>query len=121
MSNPAGGSVSIQHALEAGKRHHAAGQLAQAGAILPPVLALDPNHAQALHLLGVVAGLVGRMDAAAELISRAAQISPSVFEYQLDLATVYQKMGLSADSIAAARAAVALRPTNAQAYNILGL
>ena len=56
--------------------HHQAGRLDRAEAIYRAVLAQCPEHAAALHLLGVLAGQMGRIDPAINLISRAIAIDP---------------------------------------------
>ena len=50
---------------------HQAGQLVEAEACYRQVLAIDPNHFDSLHLLGVVAHQSGRSDLAASLINKA--------------------------------------------------
>jgi tetratricopeptide (TPR) repeat protein len=55
----------------AGLAHHQKGQLAQAETLYRETLALQPDHADALHLLGVIASQVGRHDVAVDLIGRA--------------------------------------------------
>jgi cytochrome c-type biogenesis protein CcmH/NrfG len=52
-------------------RHHGAGDLARADALYRRVLAVDPEHPDALHLHGVVAHQRGRHQAAVEHIRRA--------------------------------------------------
>ena len=60
----------IQQAFEAGLQHHQAGRLAEAEGIYRQILTRQPQHADALHLLGVFAHQVGRDDAAVDLIGR---------------------------------------------------
>src|ERR1043166_1708903 len=57
--------------MQFGVRCHQSGDLEQAAAIYRQVLAHDPHHTDALHLLGVVAYHQGRLEEAEELISRA--------------------------------------------------
>ena len=52
----------------AGLAHHQQGRLAQAETHYRETLALQPDHADALHLLGVIASQVGRHDVAVDLI-----------------------------------------------------
>lgn len=47
--------------------HHQAGQLAKAEACYRQVLKAQPNHADVVHLLGVIALQVGRYDVAVKL------------------------------------------------------
>jgi 2-polyprenyl-3-methyl-5-hydroxy-6-metoxy-1,4-benzoquinol methylase len=61
----------IADQLARGRWHHQAGQLPQAENCYRKVLAIDPNHFEALHLLGVVSHQLGRSDLAAGLIAKA--------------------------------------------------
>ena len=62
--------------MQFGVRYHQSGDLEQAEAIYRQVLAHDPRHIDALHLLGVIAYHSGRLEEAEELISRAIKLSP---------------------------------------------
>ena len=55
-------------ALRRGLAHHRAGRLAEAEAVYRAILASDPNHADALQLLGTIAHQVGQHGAAIELL-----------------------------------------------------
>jgi 2-polyprenyl-3-methyl-5-hydroxy-6-metoxy-1,4-benzoquinol methylase len=57
--------------LARGQRHHHAGQFAEAENCYRKLLAIDPNHFDGLHLLGVIAQQVGRSDLAARFIGKA--------------------------------------------------
>ena len=61
----------MQDALQAAMRQHQLGQLQEAGRMYQNILARNPNHSDALHLLGVVAHQLGHHPQAAELIGRA--------------------------------------------------
>lgn len=45
----------VESALTAAVEHHQRGRLPEAAAIYRQVLAVDPDHADANHLLGVIA------------------------------------------------------------------
>ena len=66
----------LQQLLQTALAHHQSGQLPQAEAIYRKVLAQSPGHPKALHLLGVLAGQVGRTDLAIEMIGQAAKSEP---------------------------------------------
>jgi Flp pilus assembly protein TadD len=65
--------------------HHQAGRLAEAEACYRRVLAAEPNHADAMHLLGVIALQVGRHDLAVDLIDHAIRLNGSNPNYFSDL------------------------------------
>ena len=52
--------MTIPQALQLAVQHHQAGRLAEAELLYRQILAAQPNHADALHLLGVMAQQVGR-------------------------------------------------------------
>lgn len=54
--------------IEIAIQHHQAGRLAEAEKIYRQILAQQPDHPDALHLLGVLAVQAGRLDAAVDLI-----------------------------------------------------
>ena len=65
--------LDCEQLVKEGLRLHEAGDLAGAEVIYRKVLESDHNHAGALHLLGVVAFQLWRLDSAEELIRRALQ------------------------------------------------
>ena len=64
-------SLTHQEAIDLAMQHHTAGDLAKAESIYQQVLQTDPNHPDALHLLGVIAHQVGKNDTAVDLITKA--------------------------------------------------
>ena len=68
----------LQALLQEGLRAHQAGQLADAEATYRRVLGLNPDHADANHLLGVIAHQVGDHGAAVELIGKAIRQRPPI-------------------------------------------
>ena len=51
--------ATISEALAIAVQHHQAGRLQAAEQIYRQILAVEPNHADAIHLLGVIAHQVG--------------------------------------------------------------
>jgi protein O-GlcNAc transferase len=78
-----------EQAIERALAHHRAGELREAETLYRQVLAENPNHADALHLLGLVGHAAGQHDAALELISRAIAIAPKTAVYHVSLAQVH--------------------------------
>ena len=64
------------HLLQRAIELHRNNRLSEASLLYHEVLASQPNHADALYLLGVFEGQRGRHDLAADLIGRAAGINP---------------------------------------------
>jgi len=69
---------SLQAFMDAGLKAHQAGRLADAEAAYRQALDLDGNHADANHLLGLIARQKGNLDSALQLFSKAIQINPGV-------------------------------------------
>jgi protein O-GlcNAc transferase len=100
----------LHEALVRGLALHQAGQLADAEAIYHQVLAADPDHAPALHLLGALAIQVGQPQAAIELLSRAVAIDPSAVAYHCNLGVAYQAAGQLEAALQCYDRALAIEP-----------
>jgi predicted O-linked N-acetylglucosamine transferase (SPINDLY family) len=114
------GSMTLEQQLKSGLSHHQAGRLAEAERIYRQVLAQQPDHADALHLLGVLAGGAGRTDAALELVRRAIAIWPTGASYHCTLGNVLRTRGQLDQACASYRQAIRLRPDFAEAHCNLG-
>src|SRR5205085_680111 len=104
-------AVSLDEAIGAATEHHRAGRLAEAEAIYRQVLAVDPNHADALHLLGLIAQQAGRRELAVELISRAIALRGD--QAYANLGSILGRLGRDQEAVAAHRKAIALAPNHA--------
>jgi tetratricopeptide (TPR) repeat protein len=113
--------MTLQQQLQSGMSHHQAGRLAEAEEIYHQVLAQNPDHPDALHLLGALAGEAGRLDEAISLISRAIAIHPNQVVYHCNLSEMNRRSGKLDDAISAARQAIHLNPNFARAYSNMGL
>ncbi|HEY3899037.1 MAG TPA: tetratricopeptide repeat protein [Chthoniobacter sp.] len=113
-------TVTIASALELALQHHAAGRLTDAEVIYRQILAVQPNHAEALHLLGVIAHQAGRDEAAVELIGRAIQLGFGTASAYSNLGEACRKLGRLDEAIAAYRRAVQINPALAAAHGNLG-
>jgi tetratricopeptide (TPR) repeat protein len=99
---------------------HQRGDLDRAARLYHQVLAARPDHADALHLLGVVAYQRGEHERAAGWIVGAIARNPGAATYHANLAEVYRSLGRLDQAAASARAALGLQPDNAEAANNLG-
>ena len=100
--------------------HHQAGRLPQAEQGYRRVLELEPRHADALHLLGLIAHQVGRNDIAVELIAQAIGIDGSFPVYRSSLGAALAGLGRAEDAVAAYNDAIRLKPDYAEAHSNLG-
>ena len=106
--------------LEEGFRCYEAGQLTKAEQIFRHVLAIDPRHADALHLLGLIALQVGQNERAVEIIRKAIEIRPTNAVYYSNLGTALQELDRIEDAISAFDTALRLKPDYATAYYNMG-
>ena len=107
--------------LETAFESHRAGDLGRAEAICRDLLRVDPRHADALHLLGVVAFQRDEKVAAADYIGQAIDADRRRPEYHNSLGNVYRTLGRPADAIEEFREALRLKPNFSIAYNNLGI
>src|SRR5688572_14923738 len=108
-----------EHALKIGYQHHASGRLPEAEKIYRQVLAQQPNHPQALHLLGLLAQDTGHREDALKLIRRSLEIQPSEQAY-LNCAFLLEEMGRAEEAVASYQAGLQLNPNVAEAQSNLG-
>jgi hypothetical protein len=87
---------------------HQARKPAEAAALYEQVLALDPGHADALHLLGVARGQAGDNRAALALIDKAIERRGDVAIYHLNKARALSKLGDKGGMVAALHRTIAL-------------
>lgn len=114
-------TVSLQEALRIAVAHHQAGQLPQAEAIYRQILQAQPEHADALHLLGVLAHQAGRNEQAVELIGKAIHIFPRSPEYHANLGEALRALGRLEEAVASYRRAIQVDPRFHTAWNNLGI
>lgn len=101
---------------------HQAGDVVAAEALYAQVLALDPNHADALHLYGVIAHQQGRHERAEALIRQAIRIDPRVPWYFGNLGNVCKAQGNLVAAALELRRAVGLDPSFADGhYNLANI
>jgi protein O-GlcNAc transferase len=96
--------------FEMARQDHDAGKLAEAELLYQHVIARQPDHADAMHLLGIILAQTGRRDKAAEMMRRALAIQPDSGDLHNNLGNVLQGMGELPEAIAEYRAALAIKP-----------
>lgn len=113
-------ALTIQQAYELAAQQHRAGRLGPAESMYRQILSYQPDHADALSMLGLVACQQGNFAEALELTSRAAALHPASAIHHFNLGIVCAEAGKLDDSSAAYRRAVALQPDLFEAHNNLG-
>ncbi len=106
----------ISRDLQAAFAHDSAGRRSRAEALYQKVLQKDPDNADALHLLGVLAHERGRHVRAIQLIERAVAILPKFPAARLNLGNALRASGRLPDATESYRRAIALRPDYAIAH-----
>ncbi len=101
--------------------HHAAGRLDDAQSLYQQVLLLDPDNADALHLLGVIAQQRNDHQRAIELISRAIASDPSFPGYHNNLGEAHRSLNQLDLAEKAYRQAISLQPSFPEPHNNLGM
>ena len=61
--------LNVENELNTAIQYHQSGQLDKAEEIYKNILKVHPDHADALHLLGVIASQTGKQDVAIDLIT----------------------------------------------------
>jgi protein O-GlcNAc transferase len=113
--------IPVHNAIRTAMTHHQAGQLAQAEAIYRQILQQQPDHPDALYLLGVIADQTGNTSIAIALYREALNIKPDYAEAHQRLGLALKNQGKLDEAIVCYREALALEPGYADAYHNLGL
>ena len=110
----------LQGLIQKGIQVHQAGQLPEAEAIYRQILDIEPDHADANHLLGVIADQVGRHEIAVQLISKAIKKNPIDAAYHCNLGNALHELGRLDEAVASYRKALGINPDYAEAHSNLG-
>jgi tetratricopeptide (TPR) repeat protein len=86
-------TLATQAMLAGALCHHRAGRFTDAEGMYRQILAIDPQHSDSLHLLGMIAYQAGRYDDAIEAIREAIAINPAQAAYHSNLGTIYHAQG----------------------------
>ncbi len=106
----------IAQMLRAAIHHHQSGRLAEAEALYRRILEADARHADALHLLGVIAHQVGRNSIAVDLIGQAITVNGTVVAYYLNRGAALKALGRLDAALASYDAALRIKPDSADVH-----
>ena len=107
--------------VQAANEHQRHGRLAEAETLIRQALARKPNHADALHSLGLIAHQCGDFENAVDLIRRALAGHQNYHQAENNLGNALLALGRIDEAIAAYERAVAIKPDYAQALFNLGI
>lgn len=112
--------LGTEQAFSRALEHHRAGRLAAAERGYREILQRDPQHADSLHLLGVIALQTGNLAAALELVQRAVALRPDAAVCRNNLGQVFERLQRDGDAARCYEAAIELDPGYAEPHNNLG-
>ena len=110
------GPQALAALFQEGLSLHQQGQLEQARLAYERMLALHPGHADAMHMLGVMAMQSTNYALAVELISVSVQANPVNATAELNLGLVYKELQRFEQALSCFQQAIHLRPDYAQAF-----
>jgi len=97
------------------------GRLQESEHLLQQILQQQPDHAFALHLLGVIAHQVGKQVLSTELIQKAIRFNGNVALFHANLSEILRQQKRLDEAVAHGERAVALEPRMAMAHSNLGV
>jgi len=106
--------------VQTGLAHHQAGRLDQANEAYQQALNENPEHPEALHLLGMLAHQVDNNELAFDLISLALHSTPNSPVFLCNLGSVLQAQGKLDEAVASFHKAIRINPGNAVFHYNLG-
>ncbi len=107
--------------FQQGLAHHQQGQLEEAKVAYARMLALQPGHADALHMLGVMALQSGKYALAAEFISVAVCNNPLNASAHFNLGLAFKALQRYEEAVVSFSQTIAIQPDYAQAWNNRGV
>jgi tetratricopeptide (TPR) repeat protein len=114
-------TATIPQALETAIKHHQARNFRGAEQIYRQILQIDPQHVDALHLLGMAINQLGQSEAAIAYISEALRLRPEFAEAHNTLGNVFNKLGRNEEAAASYRRALGVKADYAEAHSNLGV
>ena len=113
--------MTLAEALGRANREQAAGRLQQAEILLRQILAKHPNQPHALHLLGIIAHQVGKLDVALECVRKAINADGTNAQYRVNYTEMCRQRGRLDEAIEHGERAIALAPDSYSAHSNLGV
>jgi tetratricopeptide (TPR) repeat protein len=111
----------IQQAFGLALQHYNSGRLQEAESLYRQIIARQPDHADAMHLLGIIYRRGGDNATAIGLFCRAIAVDPACENANYNLANALRDQGQLDEAITAYQRAIALKQNLQQSYHNLGL
>ncbi len=121
MSTSASQPHSLENKLKEAIGLHRQGQLDRAALLYEHILTQQPNHANALQLLGVLRGAQGQISQSIELIERSLALNPEQPNARLNLGRSYLRHNQPDFAIEQFRRVADQTPENVEAWFSLGI
>jgi len=121
MEHPAQSIMTLENAMMLAAKLQSEGQLAQAEELLQRIIQVNPAHAHALHLLGVIAHQGGNTALGIQLIQKAIVHEPKIALFHSNIGEMYRQLHNIDLSIEHGEIAVNLDPNSALALSNLGI
>jgi predicted TPR repeat methyltransferase len=118
---PSQSELSTQTSLDQAIQLHRQGRLRQAAGLYLSVLQRQPDHADALHLLGLIRHQTGDQEAALELVSKAISLQPDSAIFHNNLGEICRALGRFERAESHYTRALTLQADFAEAHRNLGL
>jgi tetratricopeptide (TPR) repeat protein len=112
--------MTVQQAFALAADRYREGKPAEAKDLLEQILIHDPQHAYALHLLGIIVRDEGDKGRGLELVRRVIEVSPQWSAAHCTLGDTLLSMGQTDDAIASYRRVLEIDPNNAAVWCSLG-
>jgi tetratricopeptide (TPR) repeat protein len=112
--------LTVSQALALAVQQHQAGQLPQAEQLYQAILQVQPQQADALHLLGVLASQRGQHEQARAYLGQALRVKPDYAAAHNNLGNLLQEQGQLAEAQACYQQALRHKPDYGKAHNNLG-
>jgi len=115
-------AASVDNFMQQALDHHHRGRLAEAERLYRQILQQQPNHAAAMHHLGVVAQQSGHLPDAIELMRRSIELDPNALPYRKNLAQALRsatRFQEARDVLAGVLASVPDDPIARQEYGLV--
>jgi protein O-GlcNAc transferase len=106
----------LQHIIQQGLALHRSDKLSEAQSCYQLILEHDPNHIDALHLLGVVKGQLGEKEESLRLIEQAVARAPNAPLVLVNHGRALTALGRDAEAIGSYDRAIALQPRHFEAW-----